>query len=713
MMRKRRFATRLPLLAGALAAAVVITLATLLPQAWREITMAQAEDAVMRVANLLHAGPPPKPDIVVVDIDQATIQQVGAWPWPRERLAELVARIAATKPAALALDMLLADADPRSPVAELKRRGITIEADTLAALARAAPDGDAVLAGVLAEVPGVLGLVLDPEQTGHAPAAQVLIRGTGALQPLWRGAGVIGPHHQLMQAASGLGIIALPGDADGVIRRLPLFVTAGGAPYPGLALELLRVWQDASAFVVQGPPAAFLVGDRQLALPEDALLRLVPGLFDGPATRHVSARDVLAGAAVIPPGALVLIGGSAPALGGLRIAQDDALVPAVTIQARALAQVLAGIVPRMPAQAGIMQAVLLLLAPGLAIWAALALGPVHGLLALVGGLAGLLAASTALFLGGHWLLAPLLPAIAAMAAFGGTSIVSFVETRRREARVRHRFEQHLAPQVVSMIIADPGLLKLRGEKREITALFTDVEDFTAMTERAEPEALVDVLDDYFEGLAEILVRHGSMIDKIVGDAIHAFFNAPLDLAGHPEKAVACAIEMARWSDAFRARPAARAIGFGRTRIGIETGPAVVGDVGIRSKLDYTAHGAVVNSAARLEAANKIFASTICLGPGISGLLPEETLRPLGEVQLRGFSTASRVFEPWPEATPAAWRKRYLDAASQAEGDPATAALLFEKLADEASGDAVCRRRAETLRNTAIGPLPDGTVKPNP
>lgn len=697
MNRKRRFATRLPLLAGALAAAVTIMLAALLPQAWREIAVAQAEDAMMRVAALFHAEPAPKPDVVVVDIDQATLQQIGAWPWPRERLAGLVARITAAKPAALALDMLLADADPRSPVAELKRRGVILEPDTLAALTRAAPDGDAMLAGVLAEVPGILGLVLDPGQAGHAPAAQVLLRGAGALRPLWRGAGVIGPHRPLMQAASGLGIIALPGDADGVIRRLPLFITAGGAPYPGLALEILRVWQDASAFVVQGPPAAFLVGDRQLALPEDALLRLVPGRFDGPAIRHVSARDILSGTSTIPPDALVLIGGSAPALGGLRIAQDDALVPAVTIQARALAQVLAGIVPRAPPQAGAMQAGLLLLAPGLAIWAALALGPVHGLLALVGGLAGLLLASAGLFLGGHWLLAPLLPAVAAVAAFGGTSIVSFVETRRREARIRLRFEQHLAPQVVSMIVADPGLLKLRGEKREITALFTDVEDFTAMTERAEPEALVSVLDDYFEGMAEILVRHGGMIDKIVGDAIHAFFNAPLDLADHPAKAVACAVDMARWSDAFRKRPAARAIGFGRTRIGIETGPAVIGDVGIRSKLDYTAHGAVVNSAARLEAANKIFASTICLGPRISGQLPPEALRPLGEVQLRGFSTASRVFEPWPEAAPAAWRQRYLDATALAERDPPAAATLFEELAEQSAGDDVCRRRADRLR----------------
>jgi hypothetical protein len=157
---------------------------------------------------------------------------------------------------------------------------------------------------------------------------------------------------------------------------------------------------------------------------------------------------------------------------------------------------------------------------------------------------------------------------------------------------------------VKRIAENPGLLKLTGKKREITALFTDIENFTAMTHRAGPEQLVAVLDEYIEGMAAIVMKHGGMVDKIVGDSVHAFFNAPLDLDDHPQRAIDCAEEMRIWARAFQSRPGPSEIGFGRTRIGIETGDAIVGDIGIKSKLDYTAHGDSINSAARLEALNK-------------------------------------------------------------------------------------------------------------
>ncbi len=706
-MPERLLALRNPLLAGIFAAIVPLALVALMPQSWRDIAVAQSEDALMRATAGFHqpAGLPTR--IVVLDIDQATIQEVGPWPWPRERLADLVERLASTKPAVVALDMLLADADPRSPLEEIKRRRIGIESTTLENLKRVVPDGDALLADALARVPSVLGLVLGPGHPDHVPAAQVLIRGSGTLQPLWQGEGVVGPHSALLPAVSGLGVVAMPGDGDGVIRRLPLFVVANNRPYPGLALETLRVGQDASAFVVEGSPAAIIVGALRLTLPESALLRLVPRWFDHVDIRHISARDILVGTNPIEQGALVLVGGSAPELGGLRTAQDDALVAAVTIQARGLAQLLSGVVPLALPNAETISAALVVLMTAFAIAAALTLGPIHGVGALAGGLLCLFAVSGWAFISANWLWVPLLPAITSIMAFSGSSVILFVDVRRREARIRHRFEQHLAPQVVSMIVANPSLLKLKGEKREITALFTDVEDFTAMTERADPEALVRILDTYFEGLAEILVRHGSMIDKIVGDALHAFFNAPVDLVDHPAKALACAIEMASWSDTFCKSPAAAAIGFGRTRIGLETGFAIVGDVGIRSKLDYTAHGAVVNSAARLEAANKLFGSTICLGPNIASLLPKDALRPLGEVRLRGFSEASRVFEPWPETTLPQWRQRYLAAIQIAQIDPAQAAKDFRALDSEASGDLVCRVLALKYDPAPVEPgLPD-------
>src|SRR5262249_54460397 len=149
---------------------------------------------------------------------------------------------------------------------------------------------------------------------------------------------------------------------------------------------------------------------------------------------------------------------------------------------------------------------------------------------------------------------------------------------------------------------------------------------------------------YFEGVAGIVIEHGGMIDKIVGDAVHALFNAPLDLADHPSRAVNCAVAIVAWTEDFRCRSAPSSMQLGRTRVGIETGPAVVGDVGIRSKLDYTAHGDAVNMAARLEAANKEFGSAICIGPAAAARCDASLLRPLASITIRGYRNPVTVYE---------------------------------------------------------------------
>src|SRR5262249_29465525 len=139
----------------------------------------------------------------------------------------------------------------------------------------------------------------------------------------------------------------------------------------------------------------------------------------------------------------------------------------------------------------------------------------------------------------------------------------------------------------------------------------------------------------------------------------------------------CAVEIRSWSEQYRLRPSASRINFGRTRIGIETGEAIVRDIGIRSKLDYTAHGDAINSAARLEAMNKELGSSICIGPVAAGRCNASTLLPLGTVALRGLEAPIAVFEPWPPETPADWRARYLSAIEAICSDPTGAAALLK------------------------------------
>jgi adenylate cyclase len=316
---------------------------------------------------------------------------------------------------------------------------------------------------------------------------------------------------------------------------------------------------------------------------------------------------------------------------------------------------------------------------------------------LLAALAALWAAALSLSGLADRLLDPLTPSLAAALAFAVTSGTSYSMTRRREAVVHRRLEQHLAPAVVRRIIAQPGLLKLGGERREVTSLFTDIEGFTALTHRAGPADLVAVLDQYFEGIAGIVIAHGGMVDKIVGDAVHALFNAPLDLADHPRRALDCAIALHAWTEDFRRGGPAAALQLGRTRISIETGPAVVGDVGIRSKLDYTAYGDVVNMAARLEALNKDLGSAICVGPAAAARCDAALLRPLGTVAVRGRDESVAVFEPWPQDASPAWRAAYATACAMLERDPAAAVALFEKLVVDRPADPVPRRIIERLR----------------
>jgi adenylate cyclase len=241
--------------------------------------------------------------------------------------------------------------------------------------------------------------------------------------------------------------------------------------------------------------------------------------------------------------------------------------------------------------------------------------------------------------------APLLSIVIGTAVFAVELVISYVMTRLRKALVRSHFERHLVPAVVRRILETPGVPKLRSEQREVTAVFTDLEGFTAMTHRADPVVLVATLDNYLEGIANIIVAHGGMIDKIVGDGIHALFNAPNDLDNHPGKAIECAIAIRSWAESFRNCAEAASIGFGRTRIGIETGPAIVGDVGVHAKLDYTAHGDAINVAARLERANKELGSSICIGPIAASRCDQSLLRPLGKINIRGRDDAMAVFEP--------------------------------------------------------------------
>jgi len=684
--------------AGVGTLAVFIAAVLLLPAAVREGMRETAFDLVLLVDQRWRKAEPDRGDarVVIIDIDRRSIEAFGLWPWSRETMAWLVETVAGAKPAAIAIDVLFAGPDGRSPAALARQLGVLTGRPDLTRLAETLTDGDKRLAKAAQDIPIAFGFVLSPERSQPLPGTPILMRGSPALGPLWSAAGAVGPQPTLMEQAKGLGALSLPGDADGTVRRVPLLVVVGDTLRPGLAAEVVRLARQASAYLIESDPLRLTMGDVSIPLPDDALLRLAPLSAVVPT---YSAVDVLGGHldARQLAGAIVLVGGSAPELGGLRATAMDPLIPSVQIQSHAVRQILAGRVPRMLAWGFAATLGVACALGAIAILAGAAFSPLPGALIIVSAIAVTWVAALGISLISDRLFDPLTPSLGAAIAFVVASVASFAHTQWREALVRHRFEQHLAPAVVSRIVQDPGALKLSGERREVTALFTDVEGFTTITQQADPERLVAALDGYFEGLAAIVIAHGGMVDKIVGDAIHALFNAPVDLDDHPRRAVDCAVAIRAWSREYQGSPEPAALRFGRTRVGVETGWVVVGDVGIKAKLDYTAHGDAMNVTARLEVANKELGSTICVGPTAAARCDPLLLRPLGVIAVRGHTGPLTVFEPWPDDAPTAWRENYLQAFRSIETDRAGAIVMFEALAAGRHDDPVPQRMADRLR----------------
>jgi adenylate cyclase len=588
---------------------------------------------------LLPDRPVTGPGIAIIDIDRDTLARFGPWPWPRARLAALVRAVGAGQPAVLALDILLAGSDRFSATALLGQA----PAPLIAAL----PDGDRLMADALAGAPSALGFALDDSAAGQdLPVTPVLTSAAISVPDIWHARGLAAPSAELATAAQGLGALVATADQDGPIRRVPLLVLAGDTLRPGLAVEAIRVAEGAGALLI-GKDGRLQAGTKWAPLGPDASLRLVQRAPSAWGSRTLSALRLLdePNAAQMLAGRLVLIGSSAPELGGLRVTPASPATPSVQIQAEALEALLRGDIPYRPAWLGPTEVgcAMLLAAFGLVLAARLRPLPAAAVLLSIclcwSG--GAIAAAPSLAL----LVDPAGPALLALLAFAIAALARFTRDELYARLLRASFEQHLAPDVVRRIAADPAALRLQGEMREITALFTDIEGFTSMTEHADPVDLVALLDAYFDAAAQIVTEHGGMVGKFVGDAVQAIFNAPVALDDHPRHALDCALALLAASEGVRASPLGRRLGLGRTRIGLETGPAIVGDVGGSRKLDYTAYGNVMNTAARLEAANKELGLSVCIGPGAAARLDSANLREIATLTLRGQSQPVRVFTP--------------------------------------------------------------------
>ncbi len=301
---------------------------------------------------------------------------------------------------------------------------------------------------------------------------------------------------------------------------------------------------------------------------------------------------------------------------------------------------------------------------------------------------------------------PSIPLVIPTLAFAGALGIGIATQWRKERAqrrfIRDAFSKFLAPTIIKQLEADPSRLRLTGENRMMTFLFTDITDFTALMEQRDPATVVPILNGYLDSACAIVLRHGGTIDKIVGDALVVFFNAPLDQPDHANRAVACALELDTFSRGHRAHHAALGIDFGRTRIGVNTGTAVVGNFGGHLRFDYTAHGDAINTGARLESANRALGTSICVGGTTVAGCTKFRFRPVGELLLKGKTEIVEVFEPVTAVEAASPRMAsYLAAYRRMKHEGDGAAGAFEELAARYPDDPLIALHATRLAASAV------------
>ena len=547
-----------PTLAGAIAVAVFIGLLVLDPSGVATLARERAFDLVYAAFPREAA----KAKVVVIDIDDASLSRFGGWPLPREKLAAIVDRLAAAHAKAIAFDIYFDGPDRYSPRAlALKLSGLA-GGGVVRPLAANMPDTDLLFANSLRKAPSILGALAAP---GATPPTFNTIGDGRAPDPRFATAvdGFSGPYPPLADATLGIGVQSLFGEDGGLVRRVPLLLSSQGVTAPNLALETARIAAGA-AMIDLDFARGVSFGARSMALDQGGAMRIHWSSQSHWRDRTVSVASVLDGeiADARWTDATVLIGSSAPEAGALRPTSSYVLTPSVQIEAEAVEQLLDGVAPHEPRDALLIGTVASALLGLASVRLVLLRGPAFGAAALAGLILLWFAAVAVAFLGARALLDPVGPAAAAFIGGNVAAGAAFARTRRLKTLISQRFEQYLAPDVVRAILAKPESLKREGEMRVVTALFTDIEDFTRLTTQLEPKALIALLDPYFDGVCRIVIDHGAMIDLIVGDAVHAFFNMPFDMEDHADRAVACAMAIIEFTQSFRAEAAP---GRGRVR----------------------------------------------------------------------------------------------------------------------------------------------------
>jgi adenylate cyclase len=683
----------------------------------------------------------PGKDVVIVAIDDDSLKAVGRWPWSREDMARLLTRMKDAGARIIALDIIFAEKEEmvayqsiRNLCDEIARRGASPEILKLLEAEKSRTDVDRLLAKVLSQgSPTILGFYfrgvggkvggVRPEQLMGSSFLKTstynvvrLLDTRPSQVPLVSAVGIERNLPEITEGAAGDGYFNMVPDLDGAVRWIPMSIMYGGEFFAPMAFVTISHYRDRAPMAItlsRWGVEEIRLGRRPI--PVDRYGRGLINFLGPPGLIPTySAAAVLNGS--LPAEALknkiVLVGATAVGVYDLRVTPFSGTFPGVEIQATVMDNILRGNFISTPAFALV---IMLLILAALAILLGLVLPRLSAGLSFLFTIlviAGYVSINYYLFSRQGLQLELFYPLGLIVLVFLGVTSHRFLAEEEERKRIRKAFESYVAPTVVQEMLKHPEQLRLGGERREISVLFTDIRGFTTMSEKLDPEALVKLLHDFLNPMSNIIINQGGTIDKYMGDAIMALFGAPLLQPDHARLACRAALEMVAGLATLNKEWAAQGRPPLKVGVGINTGPVAVGNMGSDRLFDYTAIGDNVNLGSRLEGLNKYYGTSILISQTTAEALGNGfVLRDMDLVKVKGKAQAARIYELLAEGEPDPELGRFLELYHQAlglyrEGRFAESLSAFGQALELRPGDAACQRYmalAQKLLETPPGP----------
>ena len=602
--------------AGILASLIMAGLYVVQPTVLRFLDYKIYDQLLRRQHTTKTSGVP-----VIIDIDEKSLAALGQWPWPRYRVALLLEKIRM----AGAMDMVLAEPDRTSPalLRQQIKKELQVNVD-FQGLPKALEDNDVLLANVITGKPYVLGFYFNfskaeadqQVQTAEClikPAQVSLLEAPGSVKAkdaLHTALGTVCPLPVLASAATATGYFNATPDPDGILRRVALLINYKDQIYPSLALATLMEAAGEHNILLkldtQGTESLRFGGT---VIPVDRAGQLLINYRGGGgAFPYISAVDIIEGK--LAPGSLdgklAFIGTSAAGLKDLRATPFTSVYPGVETHATIVDNILTQDFISIPDYAPAVELFATILA-GICITLLVAWARAVWLLLPLAGMAfGMWEGSAYMMSSARVYISPLYAYIILAANFAFLTLLKFWREEKQKKFIHGAFSHYLAPAVIKQIYDSPESLSLQGQEKEVTVMFSDVRGFTTMSEKLTPTQVTDLLHDYLTPMTHVITSNMGTLDKFIGDAIMAFWNAPVDVPEHQKKAMNSALQMFEHlktlNEGFQEK-------FGltiRIGVGLHCGRVRVGNMGSADLFDYTLIGDNVNLTSRLESLTKYY-----------------------------------------------------------------------------------------------------------